>query len=944
MTNARYLVGIDLGTTNSSLAYVDRGGAPGGTVPRPVVLPIPQLVAPGRIEARESLPSFVYLPEEDLRSGGAGDVAPLPAGFVVGVYAREQGALRPTAQVASAKSWLCHPTADRTARILPWGAEAPEISPVGASAHILAHLRDAWNEGPGREGAEWRLETQDVVLTVPASFDQEARELTLQAARDAGLARVTLLEEPLAAFYAWTATHRRALGRTFAGGERVLVCDVGGGTSDFTLITVRVEGGQVGFEREAVGEHLLLGGDNLDLALARRIEQSLGDRALSVVQRLALRRSVSTAKERLLSEPGLDHVAITVLGSGRGVVGGALTTGLTRQDVEEVLTEGFLPRVPASSRPQRGTRTGLLEMGLPYAADPAVTRHLAEFLARAAEGGALAGTEGRTRGAAAIDAAPEAARMVRPDAVLFNGGFFTPALARDRLLEVLARWFDPSGTWRPAVLENESPAAAVALGAASYALVRETGGLRVRAGSSRAYYIGIASHAPGDAAQAAGHHMTALCILPRGTDEGTAFQLTERELSVVTNRPVSFPLYSSATRHDGAGDLVELDEADLHRHAPLATVLRYGRKSRHVELAVSLSAAFTETGTLEVSCESRSSEHRWRLQFQLRGEGDGERQDEPDEGARSQVAPERLDAAKAAIASAFEGAGETPEALPSVLETTIGFGRMAWPTPVIRALADTLLQHADGRRRGPSFEARWLNLVGFCLRPGFGAPLDEWRVGRLRGVYVEGVVFASDLQCQAEWAVTWQRVAGGLKAGQQQELFQRYGTLLGVRGPKGARRLSPQVQREAWRLLASLEHLGAGDRVKIGDLLLERIARDPGNASYLWAIARLGARTPAYGPLAAVVPAERAAVWIERLLSAKTLTADTAAAVAQIGARTDDPLRDVDEGTRARAVERLGDAGFEAETQPLESVRPPAERDARQLFGEQLPAGLRLGA
>jgi len=1003
MSSPRFLVGIDLGTTNSSLAYVDSEGGPEAASAVPVVLPVPQLVAPGRTESRETLPSFLYFPIDE----GAGPAPALhagqqPSGPIVGVHAREEGALRPDAQVSSAKSWLCHPTADRTAKILPWGAERPSLSPVEASARILGHLREAWNEGPGRGREAWRLERQEVVLAVPASFDQEARELTLEAASHAGLKHITLLEEPLAAFYAWTASHRRTLGRVFSGGERVLVCDVGGGTTDFTLIAVAVEDGAVRFERQAVGEHLLLGGDNLDLALTRRLEPRFGGRPLTLVQRLAARRSVSAAKERLLSEPGLERVAITVLGSGRGVVGGALSADLTREDVLDTLAEGFLPSVPADARPQHGTRTGLQEMGLPYAADPAITRHLAEFLRNALEGrtqgpplrsqppgGSVqpqpgaAGAEPvhpeRSRRASAPDDRTPA--LVRPDAVLFNGGFFTPARARERLLEVLAAWFSNgagsgqraagseldseeaggwraadsesehdevgggSPGWRPVVLENESPATAVALGAASYALARRTGGLRVRAGSSRAYYIGIAPREPEGGATAehrAAGRVSALCILPRGTDEGTSFRLSGRDLSVVTNRPASFPLYSSAARHDAAGDLIDVGEDELHRHAPLATVLRYGRKSRHAQLDVSLSATFTETGTLEVTCESRSSEHRWRLQFQLRGERDVSlTEGEGGDIAVSQVPAGRLEAARAAIVAVF-GEGGDDASLPAALEGTIGFGRIAWPTPVIRALADTLLQHADGRRRGPKHESRWLNLVGFCLRPGFGAPLDEWRVGRMRGIYVEGLVFASDPQCQVEWIVAWQRVAGGLKAGQQQELYQRYATLLGVRGPKGARRLNPQVQRESWRLLASLEHLPAAERVKIGDVLVERIPRDPANASYLWAIGRLGARTPAYGPLSAVVPASRAAAWSERVLALKTFTLEAASAVAQMGARTDDPMRDIDETSRARAIARLAAAGFASETEPLREVVPFDDRQGLQRFGEELPAGLRL--
>ena len=682
---------------------------------------------------------------------------------------------------------------------------------------------------------------------------------------------------------------------------------------------------------------------------------------------------MSSAKERLLSREGIERIPVTILGGGRGVVGGALTTELTREDVVDALGEGFLPVVPPDARPLRGTRTGLQEMGLPYAADPAITRHLAEFLR-----GAAAAMSDRLRRPRPPGGEPTGG-LLRPDAVLFNGGFFTPALARERLLGAIAGWFareagsgqqaagsksHPAqeagsgpragrlpGAWRPAVLENDSPAAAVALGAASYALARRTGGLRVRAGSSRSYYIGIGRgdvEAGAAAAAAEGGRVSALCILPRGTDEGTSFRLAAHRLSVVANRPVSFPLFSSSTRRDAAGNLIDVDEDELHRHSPLATVLRFGRKSRHVHLGVSLSATFTETGTLEVSCESSSSEHRWRLQFQLRGEREAppaEAEAEADDGAVSQVPGERVDAAKAAIAEVFGGGGQVeapPDSLPALLEQTVGFGRIAWPTPVIRALADTLLQHSEGRRRSARHEARWLNLTGFCLRPGFGAPLDEWRIGRMRGIYVEGLVFPSDPQCQVEWVVAWQRVAGGLKAGQQQELYQRYGALLGVRGPKGPRRLNPQVQREAWRLLASLEHLPASERARIGDALLDRIQRDPANASYLWAIGRLGARAPAYGPVSTVVPADRAAAWIERLLSLKKLSPEAAAAVAQIGARTDDPLRDIDEGTRARAIERLTEAGLASETSPLRDIVAFDERHGLQRFGEELPQGLRL--
>ncbi|HOC18305.1 MAG TPA: Hsp70 family protein [Vicinamibacterales bacterium] len=938
MTPPRFLVGIDLGTTNSVVAAIDLATREAHLLPR--VVPIPQVTVPGEVHADAALPSFLYLPTPDERASGRfGTPWDRHPALVAGAFARDQGALQPARQVSSAKSWLSHPTADRTARILPWGADEPSLSPVEASARILRHLRDAWNHEVAKGDAAAALERQSVVLTVPASFDQEARELTVEAARDAGLTALTLIEEPLAAFYAFlagagplrvrgaAASGRQAIGESFQDGEEVLVCDVGGGTTDFTTIRVSMEEDEIRFERTAVGEHLLLGGDNLDLALARRIEARLGDRALSLVQKLALRRTVAASKERLLSHPSLDRLPVTILGSGRAIVGASVTSELTRDEVVSTLAEGFLPMAALDERPHAERRTGLLEMGLPFAADPAITRHLAAFLANAAR-----------------SAGEDEPR--RPDAVLFNGGFFAPALARDRIVDALARWFAPDGSWRPRVLGNPNPASAVAIGAAHYALVRERGGLRVRAGSARAYYLGLSGGGPTAESGAA------ICVLPRGAEEGSTFEVAREGLTVTTNRPVSFPLSSSALRNDRPGDLLTLPEDEIHRHAPLATVLRYGKRSRQVELEVALSASYTETGTLEVSCTSRTSEHRWRLRFQLRGERDWEAPPEEGPEAESVVAPGSLEAARELLRAVFAPrpaeSGEvtptarvTPETLPARLEAALGYGRLAWETPLARALADTLIELADGRRLGPRYEARWLNLLGFCLRPGFGAPADDWRIGRVRGVYVEGLLFPNDPQCQSEWAVLWQRVAGGLKAGQQRELHLRYATLVGLRERK-TRRVNPQVQREAWRLLASLEHLPARDRAVLGDALVGRLDRDRDNASYLWAIGRLGARVPAYGPLSAVVPPERAAPWLERLMAAPVLTPERAAAIVQIGARTDDPLRDLSDDLRELAARRLAEAGFSEEAEPLLTPQPAAARSALQIFGESLPPGLKV--
>ena len=422
---SRYLIGIDLGTTNSVVAYIDTQETP-DALSSIQVFPIPQLAGQGEVRTLPTLPSFLYFPTQDELSAGAVSATwDEDPPMVTGLLAREMGAFVPSRQVSSAKSWLSYPGANRRASILPAQAEPPQpmISPVEASGRYLMHLRDAWNGAHGTD-AETRFEHQEIVLTVPASFDADARELTVEAARRAGLDKITLLEEPLAAFYAWIAANRDAQlekGEAPRDGDLILICDIGGGTTDFSLVSVKVVDGEHQFERTAIGEHLLLGGDNLDFALARRVEGKLNDIKLTLRQRYGLRRSCCSAKERLLSDSSLERMPVTVLGSGRAVVGQTLRVDLTRKELLQILTEGFLPitapdEMPASTRP-----TGLRELGLPYAGDPAITKHLAAFL---------------TQAAAANH------RMARPDAVLFNGGFCAPDLARARIVEAISTWFD----------------------------------------------------------------------------------------------------------------------------------------------------------------------------------------------------------------------------------------------------------------------------------------------------------------------------------------------------------------------------------------------------------------------------------------------------------------------------------------------------------------------
>src|SRR6202171_5144655 len=497
-------IGIDLGTTNSALAFVaEAAGLP--DYPEIKVLDIPQYVAPGQVEPRRTLPSFLYLGDQTY----------------IGAYAREQGALVPTKSVHSAKSWLSNPEVDRTAKILPWDAQEAGrvLSPVEVSNAIIAHIRDAWNQAhPNAPLAE-----QNIVLTVPASFDEEARELTVQAARDAGLEKLTLLEEPAAAFYSWICKHLPQTQKSLFDGQLVLVCDVGGGTSDFTLIRVNRQGDRIEFTRTAVGKHLLLGGDNLDLTLAWLVEAKLGSQ-LSLRQRSALRRQCAAAKERLLADPTLKNVEVTVLGSGTSLGGGTLKTEILREEALELALEGFLPFCGLDELPKEEKRSLFRELGLPYVSDPAVTRHLAAFLARNQD--------------------------ARPAAILFNGGFFIPEILQQRVADVMERWYGR----RPLVLENRDLDLAVAVGAAYYSYVKATGaGLLVRGGLPRAYYVGVGDN-------------EAVCLVPRGTEEGRTLELDSQDLHLVANKPVSFRLYSSLSRIDDTvgQTLGPAETGDLH--------------------------------------------------------------------------------------------------------------------------------------------------------------------------------------------------------------------------------------------------------------------------------------------------------------------------------------------------------------------------------------------
>ena len=915
----RYCIGIDLGTTNCAVAYVDT--AQGKHVE---AFPIPQLVAEATLATQSTLPSFLYL-------AGAHDVSPgalaLPwdreRSFAVGTFARIQGTRVPGRLVSSAKSWLCHGGVDRSAAILPWGApsEVQKLSPVEASARYLSHIREAWNN----THPDAPLESQDIVLTVPASFDEMARELTVNAAAAAGLSRVWLLEEPQAACYAWLCHHESDWRDELARLHLILVVDIGGGTTDFSLIATRDAANGLALERLAVGDHLLLGGDNIDIALARLIEPRLGER-LDSQRWHALTGFCRNAKETLLGDEPPSAVQLRLVGRGRSVVGGVVAVDLTRAEVERAVIDGFFPVVDADAAPRRSPQHGLQEWGLPFATEPEVSRHLATFLRRHRD--------------------DDAGRRQRPDAILFNGGALKPTLIRDRLRDQLVHWYAQGEAWQPHVLTSVDLDLAVARGAAYYALVRRGLGVRIGGGAARAYYLGISSQA-GSQPSAGPQQVTTLCLVHRGMEEGEEIEITDPAVDVRANRAVSFPLYASSTRlGDRAGSLVSAERDSLTELPPIRTVLRFGKKLAERTIPVHVLSRLTEVGTLEVWCRSLTTEHRWRLQFQLRDQTHHEA-DAPAEEAESVIGDSQLSAAVELLRQAFAGAGD-PVALTRLLEDRLGAGKDAWPVPAIRTLWDGLWEVAAQRARSAPHEARWLNLSGFLLRPGFGADLDDWRVQQLWKLKSSGVRFPKAAQCRAEWWNMWKRIAGGLTRQQQIQLHTEVAPSLlprlraKAKGPKAG----PQELREYWQLMGSCERLSAEMKTELGNALLPLLTKGRGAEAELWTLGRLGARQPFYGPLNCVVSRAVATQWIEALLAAQWPKPEAMVfTLVQLARCVGDRERDLEEVLRQRVAERVESlpAGRRAARLLIECV-PLDKQERARILDESLPVGLQLRA
>lgn len=909
-------VGIDLGTSNSALATVDLQSGAMATVP------VLQRISESEVAERPLLPSFLYLPgAHELPEGSIGLPWAPHRDFLVGEFARFQGSRVPGRVAVSAKSWLAHRQADPSEALLPWdGAEdVIKVSPVEASRNYLAHLRESWNYRTAQSGNKHgRLEDHEVVLTVPASFDELARELTLAAAQQAGLEHVTLQEEPQAAFYSWVYHHGKSVEKPegLTLGDLILVCDIGGGTTDFTLIEYHSSG----LRRIAVGEHLMLGGDNLDIALAHLVEPRLGAK-VDILQWGVLRNECRRAKEILLGDEPPANVKIVVPGSGAKLLAGTLTAEITREEVEALVLDGFFPKVAIDTPLMAERRLGLRQFGLPYASDPAIPRHLAAFLRRHRHQGRL------------------------PNCVLFNGGACRPHGIRQRVLEIMGEW---SGTNEICELSNPESDLSVARGAAYFGYLRKTGQRRIGGGSARSYYLQV-----GQTEEAT----TAVCVIPRQQEAGQRLELSEPVLQLLVERPVRFPLFSSAVRaEDQPGQVVEIpkvsedqEESEFQTLPAMETVVRAAHLANQLpasgEIPVILQSEVTEVGTLSIACQMVNSKRRFCLEFPLRGQAGLETGAEFD--------PETVEKAKELVREAYKrkpGAAATevikPRGLLGSLEQHFGSNRQSWSLALLRSVWEGFMDIHPRRRVDADYEASWLNGVGYCLRPGSGSKLDPWRVEKTAAVLDTWLQFPKVDQVRMEMWVAWRRIAAGLSSERQIELWRQLAAVI-VPGRKHWKTKVPQQRpatedMELLRLAVSLERIPIEEKVLLGQVLMKRFS---GSKDDYWRLARLAARNPLAGALPTVLPPDQVWPWVEYLLSSRWNDATAAGfCLSHVCKITGDRKRDFSEEQLERVRQRLIKEKQNNAVGVLDGTHEDlgTESDASALLGEALPVGIRL--
>ncbi|ELS9504019.1 hsp70 family protein [Vibrio parahaemolyticus] len=932
MASPRFLVGIDLGTTNTVVAYCEiTDNLEQSEVS---LFDIDQLIGPGEVVRKPLLPSFRYHPAVGQISPSdltlpwdnepvAGDIN----NVIVGEWARELGAKVEGRQVSSAKSWLSHQAVDRNSDILPWAGaqDVDKVSPVIASASYLNHIRQAWNyRHPSN-----KLEDQDVVVTVPASFDETARKLTLEAAELAGLKKIVLLEEPQAVCYDWYARHQQTAADELKDLPLILVCDVGGGTTDLSLIEAKFTHDDLALDRIGVGEHLMLGGDNLDLALAHLAESRFSqNKKLTAASLTKLIQQTRKAKENLLSTSAPDEVKITMLGSGSKLLGGTKSIALSKQEVHQIALDGFFPLSDFSEVPDK-RRSAVVEFGLPYVADPAVSKHVAEFL-----------TQHQQVSRAALGIEDDKQNAI-PVGLLLNGGVFNSDLVTERVTTLLSDWRGAPVT----VLDNPHPDWSVALGAVAFGKARRGAQLKIGGGAARSYFLHL---------QEKNKMGKALCLLAKGTEEGHEIRLSGRRFSLTLGEPVRFNLLTST--HDTLtnntaiqnGVMVDVDPDLFAPLPPYITTLEgegaelQANQKERVE--VQLACQLTEVGTLKMECVSTEDDNkRWELEFEVRNK-------QADDGEEIQLHP-RLNECKELIARLYSGnkksaEGKEIKTLAKDLEKKLG-KRDEWDFTTLRQLFDTFAQGRKRRRRSEQHEKNWLRLAGFALRPGFGDPTDSWRIEQVWGLYQQNIQFKNH-QGWTDWWVFWRRIAGGLSQEQQETILADIAKYLhpgAMKNPQSTKAAQEMGYESMVRLSASLEHLEVEDKVLLATWFLSKaINQNQFEQAHWWAMGRLASRTPLYGSQHNVIPREQAEQWLPKLLEQNWLKEPMIAfAAVMICRKTGDRLFDISDDYREQVLTKLKQSKVpESWVSLVEEVKELSESESKRVFGDALPSGLTL--
>jgi len=935
MASPRFLVGIDLGTTNTVVAYCEIND---DLQHSPVSLfEIDQLIGPGEVVRKPLLPSFRYHPakgqisDSDLvlpweHSPVSGEIGHV----IVGEWARELGTKVEGRQVSSAKSWLSHQAVDRHSDILPWAgaADVDKVSPVIASASYLNHIRQAWNyRNPSN-----KLEDQDVVVTVPASFDETARKLTLEAASLAGLNKIVLLEEPQAVCYDWYARHQQTAADELKQLPLILVCDVGGGTTDLSLIEAKFTNEELALNRIGVGEHLMLGGDNLDLALAHLAEQRFNqNKKLNAASLTKLIQQTRKAKEDLLSSHAPEEVKITMLGSGSKLLGGTKSIGLTKHEVHQIALDGFFPLSDFEQTPDK-RRSAVVEFGLPYVADPAVSKHIAEFL-----------TQHQQVSKAALTTIEEPSNQAAiPVGVLLNGGVFNSDLVTERITTLLGNWKGSPVS----VLDNPHPDWSVALGAVAFGKARRGAQLKIGGGAARSYFLHL---------QEKNKMGKALCLLAKGTDEGNEIRLNGRRFSLTLGEPVRFNLLTST--HDTLSNNTDIQngvmvDVDPDLFSPLPpyistldgsenTVLQANQKER---VEVQLACQLTEVGTLKMECVSVDNDvQRWQLEFEVRNQ-------QADSDEQAELHP-RLNECKELISRLYSGNKKSADnkeikTLTKDLEKRLG-KRDEWDFTTLRHLFDTFSLGRKRRRRSEQHEKNWLRLAGFAMRPGFGDPTDSWRMEQVWGLYQQSIQFQNH-QGWTDWWVFWRRVAGGLSQEQQEDILADIAKYLhpgAAKNPKSAKDAQDKGYEAMVRLSASLEHLEVEDKVLLSTWFLSKaMNHNQFEQAHWWALGRLASRTPLYGSQHSVIPREQVEQWLPKLLEQNWIKEPMIAfAAVMICRKTGDRLFDISDDYREQVLAKLKqskvpDSWFSL----VEEVKELSDSESKRIFGDALPSGLSL--